>query len=410
MSLKKLVILPNLTAKKVSENQIILTRKFIDGISEYFKYWSGEIVVLIEEDFDLSSNLDCESIDVDKLKFRLEIVDFDVIQKHQELDHNSVVLASVGFRQNHISKVCKSNGIPCFYVTEYTLRTRIQIVNATTRNIFLRLRRYIWEISQEVKQRKAIATADGVQCNGLPTYEAYRAINPSPLLYFDTRITENMLASDLEITERTAQCLKNFPLRLCFSGRLTKIKGADHLLLVAQELKKIGVSFEMFICGDGDLRKSMQIEIQKKGLSDSVKMLGVLDFNSELVPFVKKNIDLFLCCHRQGDPSCTYLETMSCGVPILGYANEAFVGVIEQSRVGWSVEMNRPDLLAKKISYLNKNRQAIVNASFESLEFSKLHIFETTFEKRISHIEDTVSALDSPRLARKSTSALKKRE
>jgi colanic acid/amylovoran biosynthesis glycosyltransferase len=28
---------------------------------------------------------------------------------------------------------------------------------------------------------------------------------------------------------------------------------------------------------------------------------------------------------------------MSCGVPIVGYANEAFMGIVEQSKAGWLV-------------------------------------------------------------------------
>jgi colanic acid/amylovoran biosynthesis glycosyltransferase len=394
MNLPTLGLLPNLKAKKISDRQIILTQKFIDGIAEYQKYWLGRIVVFIEEDTALNSNLDNLLLNVNELPFQIEIVDFDTIQKYQAFHNLSVVFASVGFRQNHISAICQLYGIPCVYVTEYSLKTRIQIVNATTRNPILRLRRYIWEASQEVKQRKAIVDSNGVQCNGTPTYEAYRTINVSSLLYFDTRITGDMLASNAEITARTLSVSTKSPLRLLFSGRLIKIKGADHLLLIAQELKKLKVKFEMFICGDGDLRESIQDQVQQRDLSNEIKMLGVLEFKSELIPFIKQNIDLFVCCHRQGDPSCTYLETMGCGVPIIGYANEAFTGVVKYSQVGWFVEMNRPDLLARKIAELDKHRNAIVEASFKSLEFAKMHIFEKTFERRINHVKEVISNME----------------
>jgi glycosyltransferase involved in cell wall biosynthesis len=393
MNLQKLVILPSLKAKKISDTQIILSQKFIDGMRIYQEYWSGTITLLIEEDPSLNDNLDNISVDVKDLPFQVEIIDFETIQENQELLNSSVVLASEGFRQNRISKICKLHKIPCIYITEYSLKTRIQIINATTKNFAIRLRRYIWQVSQELKQRNAIREADGVQCNGTPTYETYRTINSNALLYFDTRITQDMLASEAEIHRRSDQCLTNAPLRLLFSGRLITIKGADHLILVAENLKKLGVEFEMFICGDGDLRESMEKQIQQKGLSNSVKLLGVLDFKSELVPFAKNNIDLFVCCHRQGDPSCTYLETMSCGIPIVGYANEAFIGVVQHSRSGWAVTMNRPDLLARKISELNKNRKAIVDEAFKSLNFAELHTFETTFQGRIVHIEKIVSYL-----------------
>ncbi|MGL6137269.1 MAG: glycosyltransferase [Planktothrix sp.] len=384
----KLVLIPTLKVKKVSNHQVILSQKFIDGVLEYQKYWSGLITVFIEEDNTLNNDLSNTLIDINKMPFKIEVCDLDFIEKRQDLYDNSFFLISAGFRQNQISKICKLHNIPCIYITEYSLKTRIQITNATTQNPILRLRRYAWEVSQELKRRKAIAIANGVQCNGVPTYQSYHKINPNPLLFFDTRIAEDMIISSDNLIVRTSECLKKNPLRLIFSGRLIKLKGADHLISVAEHLKQLRVEFEMFICGDGAQKETMDKQIIQKGLSDSVKMLGVLEFKTELVPFVQKNIDLFICCHLQGDPSCTYLETMSCGVPIIGYDNEAFVGVVNQSQAGWLVTMNRPDLLAEKIAELNQNRELIIAESYKSLEFAKQHTFEKTFQRRINHIQE----------------------
>ena len=384
----KLILLPFLKVKKVSDDQIIITQKFIDGVFEYQKYWSGSIVVLLENDNFYNNNLDHILININDLPFEIKIIDLNFLKDCPELQENSIFLISTGFRQNQISKICKQHKIPCIYITEYSLKTRIQIINTTTKNPILRLRRYAWEVSQELKQRKAIAIADGVQCNGVPTYQSYHKINPNPLLYFDTRIAEYMIISSDNLMAKTSECLQKKNLRLIFSGRLIKIKGADHLISVAEHLKQLGVEFEMFICGDGELKETMEKQIIKKGLSDCVKMLGVLEFKTELVPFIQNNIDLFICCHRQGDPSCTYLETMSCGVPIIGYDNEAFVGVVNQSQAGWLVKMNRPDLLAEKIAELNQNRELIMAESYKSLEFAKQHTFEKTFQRRINHIQE----------------------
>ncbi|HAO13735.1 MAG TPA: hypothetical protein DCQ51_21860 [Planktothrix sp. UBA8407] len=186
----KLVLLPSLKVKKVSNHQIIITQKFIDGVIEYQKYWSGSIVVFVEEDDALNNNLDNILINLNELPFKIEIINLESLRNRPELHENSIFLISTDFRQNQISKICKQHNIPCIYITEYSLNTRIQIINATTKNPILRLRRYAWEVSQELKQRKAIAIANGVQCNGVPTYQSYQKINPNPCLYFDTRIAE----------------------------------------------------------------------------------------------------------------------------------------------------------------------------------------------------------------------------
>lgn len=386
---KKMAILSPIKVNKVSQSQIILTQKFIDGILQYQNYWPHQIVVFFEEDKELSSNLDNVVVNIDHLPFQIEVTDFDQIGQHQAFCESCVVLTGEGFRQNKISALCKAKNIPCIYVSEYSLKTRLQNLTVSEDRLFSRLKGYIWEALQETRQRLAIAHSWGIQCNGTPTYEGYGGLSKNALLYFDSRMTEFMLASEAEVLAKTAEYSSLKPLRLLFSGRLIRMKGADHLIRVAQALRKLNVRFEMFICGDGELKPILEKQILENNLSDSVKMLGVLDFKDELIPFVKSNVDLFVCCHRQGDPSCTYLETMSCGVPIVGYANEAFVGLVKQARVGWPVPMNRPDLLARKIRELDKNREAIVAASLKSLNFSKQHTFEKTFEKRINHIRET---------------------
>ncbi len=382
-----LTIVPSLAAKKLPNGQVLITQKFLDGILKYQSLWPGSVTVLMEENPQEDGNLDKTTVRLDELPLKLEIVSLDAGSIAKRLNQASVVLASLEYRQNHISKICQSVSTPCIYVSEYSLKTRKQIVAATTSNPLLRLRKNLWEQAQEKKQRNAVALADGLQCNGTPTYEAYRAINRAPLLYFDTRFSEKMLATNDEIEMRVRSLYDNMPLRLLFSGRLIEIKGADHLLDVAQELKRLGIQFQMFICGDGALKEMMQQQIAVNGLDDCVKMMGVLEFKTELIPFVKANVDLFVCCHRQGDPSCTYLETMSCGVPIIGYANEAFAGIAQHSQTGWLVEMDRPKLLAKKVAELSRSRDALKAMSFDALRFAKLHTFEKTFANRISHME-----------------------
>jgi hypothetical protein len=73
-------------------------------------------------------------------------------------------------------------------------------------------------------------------------------------------------------------------------------------------------------------------------------------------------------------------------VPIVGYANEAFKGIVAQSQAGWLVKMDRPKLLAKKVAELNIKRDEIEAMSFKSLDFARQHTFEKTYEARISRM------------------------
>lgn len=382
-----LTIVQSLPAIKLPNGEVLLTRKLVSAAQKFLELWQGSITIIMEETQRESREIDPKIFKYDELPFKLEILDFSQIKSTHFKNKTDLVLGVLGYHQNYISKVCKEANVPCVYISEYTLKTRQQIVAVEETKLLKRLWRSRWENKQEKKQLEAIALADGMQCNGTPTHKDYQGLCPNTLLFFDTRITEEMLATSEEIETRTAYLSENKPLRLVFSGRLNKMKGANHLLDVAQELKKLQIPFELYISGRGDLEANMHQRIVDEELTDYVKMMGVPDFNTDFFPFVKANIDLFICCHRQGDPSCTYIETMSCGVPIIGYANEAFEGIVELSESGWLIEMNQPKLIAQKVAELNNQREEIKAMSDKAIEFARKHTFEKTYEARIAHMK-----------------------
>ncbi|HSF76536.1 MAG TPA: hypothetical protein VLA84_22265 [Microcoleus sp.] len=61
--------------------------------------------------------------------------------------------------------------------------------------------------------------AERLQCNGTPTYEDYKHLNGNPQFFFDTRIREDMLATEANIERRTKNRSQDMPLRLVFSDR-----------------------------------------------------------------------------------------------------------------------------------------------------------------------------------------------
>ena len=195
-----------------------------------------------------------------------------------------------------------------------------------------------------------------------------------------------MLASDEQIGQKTSELLAGGPLRLAFSGRLIPMKGADRLVPLAIELNRRGVNFTLAICGDGTLRSAMQDQAKSAGLLDRIDFRGVLDFETELVPFVRRSVDLFINCHPQGDPSCTYLETMTCGTPIAGFNNEAFAGLCTASGVGWPTPSGDVARLADQIAELDRARHQIATASQKARDFAAAHTFEKTFDARIAHL------------------------
>lgn len=374
----ELLIITSMPIGKDNKGNYLVSKKFISGINCYLEFWPGNITV-ISKTGDLCANfMDASAFHPDELPFK--------IKNHLNPCEYDLVLASLEASFATVASLCHTADTPIIYISEFTYETQKQIMYAETTSLILRYKKLWWLWRMNKQLRQAVEIADGIQCNGTPTYEVYRHMNRSPLLFFDSRMSESMLASREEISTKLNS---NKPLRLAFSGRLIKIKGVDHLIELARILVERGMAFSLDICGEGALSSSLKEQIQLYQLN-MISLKGNLDFKTVLVPYFKTSVDLFICPHVQGDPSCTYLETLSCGIPIIGYENEAFKGIVNYSKTGWLVPLNDPKALAEKILMLDKRRDLIQEASFAALEFAKQHTLEKTFKKRTDHFLEVV--------------------
>lgn len=380
-----IMLVPSVGVWKIGGN-LYFDRKFYDGVLAYTTYWPGSFRLAIRLAKTMQPPFGLIQFNEDKFPAKVSVIGSDEVIDSDLLDGVDIVLASGdSFDSFHFAALCKDRGIKCVYGIEYTLRTRLQIAAIDGLSFWRRLKTKAWLLLKERQRLQAFRLADGLQANGVPAYDAYAPLVPNAMLYFDTRNTFSMGITDNELSSRLAYLDKKMPLRLGFSGRLISVKGVDHLIEVAHQLhlRQIPFSFEIF--GSGELLSQMRKKIEEHGLTGSVRLRGAVDFSSELVPFIKSNLDLFVSCHRQSDPSCTYLETYACGVPIVGYNNLAHQGILDRHDVGWSVAMNDFVSLANLIVRLNNQRDEIKCKALNAVRFAREHTFEDTFQRRIEH-------------------------
>ena len=263
-----LIVVTALKGVPRPNRKILLTRKFVDGMSIFREYWKGPIVLVCEPSDKASDNLDNFEVDLDHAQFETVCENFIDDRFELLLTKGSLVFARVGERFNNVSQICRNKGAACVYLTENSLRNRIEIVREYQKTPIHGLWGAWKQISQERSQIRAISLANGVQCNGTPSYFAYERLTPMPHLFFDTRFREVALPTPVDISARVSRFVNDHVFRLAFSGRLNLIKGADHLPIVANHLRNLGISFEMSIFGDGELKQSMQERVVSLGLDD----------------------------------------------------------------------------------------------------------------------------------------------
>lgn len=394
MKNKTLLIAPSLNAGVSADGKIRLTEKFVTGMQMNVDQWDGPVALLTEKDEGShSGNLDDLWLRPSELPFEVTVAPYNSEEARKAIARAAVVYGGADHRLNHMPALCTSLGVHYVMASEYTLRTRWQIVDAEGLNPLVAWRRKLWAWRQERANVAAIKASAAVHCNGTPVYNIYKHLNPRALLYFDSRVSADMLAASPRVVSRTEPWTAESPMRLAFSGRLNAMKGADHLIQVALALRALQVPFTLDIYGDGPLVPEMTADIQRHNLGGVVRLGGVLDFASELMPTVRDQVDLFVCCHRQGDPSCTYLETMACGVPIVGYANEAFESLMQLCAAGVSVPMNDSAALAAVIQRLSRNPRQVAEMAQVALDFARERTFEHEYRRRLDHM---AALLDSP--------------
>jgi glycosyltransferase involved in cell wall biosynthesis len=373
---------------RTARGALVLPRKFIEGMNRYADAWPEPVAAFMHPAERITDNLDQVEVRPEELRFEVVPVRFDSPELRTRLARCGFVHWGPHDRLHDLADALQRAHVPNVYCTEYTLRTRMQIIEANGEPRARRLRRHAWELLEERRVRRDVARAGALEANGTPTYDAYAELNRRNLLYFDTRTSEAMLPSDAALERRLRRLRNDRPLHLVFSGRLVPMKGPLDLVEVADELRRRRVEFRLSICGAGELEGPMREQIDRRGLARSVQLLGSLPFAEALVPFVREEADLFVCCHKQGDPSCTYLETFACGVPIVGYRNEAFAGLMRLANAGWAVRMHDVVHMADLIARLSRRPHELAEKSRAALAFAREHTFERTFDRRTAFFHE----------------------
>jgi len=277
-------------------------------------------------------------------------------------------------------------GVPVAAALEYTLETRLQILRLDPGlGLARKLKRSLDCLLTERRMRRALRSVAGVQFNGFPAFDLYAGGVRQPMLYLDNRMSAAMMATADEMAARASRLRAGAPLRLIHSGRLEPMKGAQDLLPVMRALKRQGVAATLDIYGTGSLEGGI-----RAGLGDfdgAVRLHGPVDFETGLVPVSRRQADVFLSCHRQSDPSCTYVEALGCGLALVGYDNRMWARLAAEAGVGPAAPLGQPEALARLIAGWDRDREALIAAAQKGLSYAQTHDFTREFAARMQHLQ-----------------------
>lgn len=385
-----LLIISSATAH-VDGDDVVLDIKFVEGMRLYSDLWPGEVACLLVIGAQMPFSRRYNSQD---LPFKLSLIDAgDLINKNYIADHGIILCSGDDPQYLNIKKICDSAGSLLVYNIEYTLHARLNIININQAvGYFQKSLSAMHAIFAELKRRRAFSRSDGLQVNGYPAFASYGKIAKSSVLYLDSRLRKRLVIAEADLERRIDRVLCGDTLRLVHSGRLEPMKGSGDLIELALALRAQDIDFTLDIFGCGSLEDQIIRDVNRHDLQSVVRIRHKVDFEEELVPFLRDNCDIYISCHRQSDPSCTYLENMGLGLAVIGYDNLMWSHLCRESGAGWAVPLGDANALAGAVAAADRNRTELADCMRAARRFSDEHCFETEFAKRVRHLKSLVKA------------------
>jgi colanic acid/amylovoran biosynthesis glycosyltransferase len=293
--------------------------------------------------------------------------------------HDSRVVVGWGYGAPQLAMKLGRRYIACL---EYDLQTQIVAATSFATNPVRKLYKAMRVAAAYWREMVPVMRgAYEIHCNGYPMHEVAQAYNARTLMYLDSRMRSALVIREAVLDARL-KSLRGRRLRLLFSGRFEKMKGALDAVVSARRCLEHGIDLEMHCYGSGSLAERMRREADKSSgrivIHDPIPFEDLVQRSHEA--------DIFVCCHIQSDPSCTYLESMGAGLPVVGYANRMWSAMARASGAGLVVPQDTPDAIAGAVMALQKNPDLLMDMSRRARAFALAHCFEQEFRLRTEAI------------------------
>jgi colanic acid/amylovoran biosynthesis glycosyltransferase len=379
---------------RIDGDVLTIDRKFHIGMKDYAEKINAPLVTLHPQAARDASIMDPVELKVSELPYRIVTIPYGgnwrplpsaIPLLRKEISMARLVYGGYGDGMG-AAAIALACGVLYILILEYDLKTQIM---ATTMQVNGKLRRAIRAMRATWSYYKAglpeMRRAHSVHCNGYPIYDVAMSENLNALLYLDSRMSSDMIMLHEELSARLAE-RRGKPLRLLYSGRYEAMKGAVDAVKVGLECLAMGIEIEMHCYGQGSLAAEMR-ELAKRSSSRIVI--------HDAVPYpdlvkIARTFDVFVCCHVQNDPSCTYLESFGAGLPIVGYANRMWERLCDASGAGLCSPIGKPHLVAADIRRLT-NHATLIGKSVQALDFARAHSYETEHGKRIEALNEVLA-------------------
>jgi len=366
----------------------LVDRKFHVGMQQYLERLRRPMRVLVPraDRNNLSESLEHERMPMSELPYELIALDCDSSRQALPSEASKIdeAVRSSALIYGHFPSAfhaARRHGVPYIFVVEHDVRNALAVARISAPDPARAITRQARALARFASYLEVIRGARSLHCNGYAAYDGLAWLQSNRMLYFDSRLTSEMLVEEGVLEERLSSLASGRPLNLLYSGRFERIKGVMDVVDAGIMLAELGIAFELHLYGDGSLREAMRYRIARHPAArQRIHLHGAVPF--EELQRRSQQADIFLLCHRQGDPSCTYLEAMGCGLPIVGFSNTMWKPLARDSEAGVVVGRRSIRELSDAVIRLASDVQGIASHARSARSFAAAHCFEEEFDRR----------------------------
>jgi glycosyltransferase involved in cell wall biosynthesis len=136
-------------------------------------------------------------------------------------------------------------------------------------------------------------------------------------------------------------------------ARFERVKNHKLLIEAFEEALMKQPNMELWLVGDGSLRREIELLVQKKDLTEKVKFLGI---RSD-IPQLLNQVDMFVLSSDYEGFGLVVAEAMAAGIPVISTAVAGVKEILENGKYGVLVPVGDAEALAKAIVELAKDER-----------------------------------------------------
>jgi glycosyltransferase involved in cell wall biosynthesis len=162
-------------------------------------------------------------------------------------------------------------------------------------------------------------------------------------------------------------------------GRLGFEKNVEVIIKAMPSILGVFPNAKLTIVGSGPALLSLVILTKKLKLNDNVVFSGYIP-NNELPDMIRDH-DIFVTASTMETQGLVILESMSCGLPVVGVDKYAIPDLVKNGVNGYVTKPFDSDKIAEYVTKLLKNREHIKEYGMNSARIAKEHALEIVNEE-----------------------------